>query len=1290
MGPINQLPTQPVERAIPPPTVALYTSVSEFKLQFLIDTGSNYSFIKLSSIINKVEINRFDTKKLTGIGKDSISTVGSIMIDIRIDNIGIKFPFQVIDDIDTKLTYAGILGRDFQKFTRMIINWDEKHISMKVLEQLFHFSLNVNQDEITVGKCSQSVHLINTEFDGLRVITRQEIAPGVFLPNAVIESINNKAFVPILNMNHEDVRIENFILSGESTENFMIETERVVKMNEKLDLGHLNAKTKGKLTDLLGKFNDCFYLKGDKLSTTHLIEHEIPLTKNEPIFVRQPPVPLKQREALRQTLKEYLENDIIRESTSLYNAPIYLIKKKQTGNEPQELRPIIDYRKLNSFTAKQYYTLPNIEELLGRLGKSMIFTSLDLTKAFHQIPLAEKDQEKTAFSTPFGRYCFKRAPFGLSYCPFTMSRLLDKIISNVSEIPSGILGFIDDLLIASETEEEHFEKLEQVLDKLRKANLKVSLSKSQWMKPELRFLGFDLTQDGIQIPREYVESITHLSVPRTEKQLRGFIGKCNYVSKFIPNFQMKIHPLNMLLCKNKEIIFGEKEIEAFENMKTDILNATKLSFPDESSRFEIHVDASKEGIGCLFKNQNKDEPPIFYLSRVTTNSEKNYSATELELLAISYFVKKLSFWLLVNHFKVYSDHLPLRTIFASNNIENRRLLRMKLQLADYDFSVVYVKGKSNLSPDYLSRNPNPNVLIDKESDTEDAYIDFPVTYPSIKGHSPPGQEHEINVEVTTTQQHFNRMNSPFTESQKSPLTKSDQVLVVTRAQRRKQPPSEQVALEKLFFDLKAREHFQSRIEPRMNLVTPEYNDIIRVNDLPTKIPRFEIDFVNDLANMKQVVKTRNNVEVNFYEIPEIDPEFENYFWFSVIRTMNEYIEKHKLKRLVLKMVNKDDKFVQILRKLWALTKKPDCKILIYVDDKIEITDNTTLNKIIKQCHEAPPSGHRGVQKTFQLINCDYKARKLFQKVKNYVSKCMICQQVKTSRTTKQNLTITKTPEYPFHTIAYDFFGPMEPTNSNPKYTSILTIVCMFTRFLILVPTPDQTAETVARALLDHVILPYGTIPEVIQSDCAQNFKSKVMAHIFKLLKIKKNHTVPYSPWQNGNVEKKNLQIKYYLQSAYIETGRKDNWHEHTKYISYAYNTSMNTSTGFSPFELMYGTRHRNLCNLGVRECPYSKTYGDYVEELRSKLRYLQTTARENIRKAQLKAKEYYDRRANEVHLEPGDLVLLRDPNAMTDKFEPRFTGPFRVISCSKTAAKIQKGKKISLVNTNFLKKCILD
>lgn len=259
------------------------------------------------------------------------------------------------------------------------------------------------------------------------------------------------------------------------------------------------------------------------------------------------------------------------------------------GDEPPEFRPIIDYRKLNSFTSKQYYILPTIEELLGRLGRSMIFTSLDLTKAFHQIPLAEKDQEKSAFTTPFGRYCFLRAPFGMTGCTFTMSRLLDKVIADVNEIPLNVLGFLDDLLIFAETEEEHDLKLRETLTKIRKANLKISLSKSRWMRSELRYLGFDLTQDGIKIPDEYAESISRLSVPDNEKKLRGFIGKCTYVSKFISNFQLKMRPLTNLLKKNMEIIFGPEEIEAFENMKVEILKATKLSYPSKDQRFEIHV-----------------------------------------------------------------------------------------------------------------------------------------------------------------------------------------------------------------------------------------------------------------------------------------------------------------------------------------------------------------------------------------------------------------------------------------------------------------------------------------------------------------------------------------------------------------------------------------------------------------------------------------------------------------------------------------------------------------------------
>lgn len=580
-----------------------------------------------------------------------------------------------------------------------------------------------------------------------------------FQDKKFLKAFDKKAFVPILNVTSERVSVIDFILSGEETSNFVISDDRVTEVLDKIEAGHLSEQRRKDLHDILGEFNDVFYVKGDRLSVTHLIEHTIPLISNDPVFVKQPPVPLKHREPLRQILKEYLENDIIEETSSLYNAPIFLIAKKSDGQTPPEFRPVIDYRKLNSFTCKQYYTLPCIDELLGRIGKSVIFTSLDLVKAFHQLNLAEEDREKTAFTTPYGRYHFKRAPFGLSFTPFTMSRLLDKLICDAKDLPLNILGFLDDLLIHAESEEEHDYKLRILLQKLRFANLKISLSKSKFMRTELRYLGFDLTAEGIKIPEEYKKVILGLPIPDTEKKLRGFLGKCNYVSKFIPNFQVKMIPLTRMLCKGKVIDFGTEEIASFERMKEEILKATRLSYPGKEQQYELHLDASRLGLGCMLRNKDKDSPPIMYLSRVTTDVEKKYNATELELLAFVYFARKLSFWLLANEYDVFTDHYPLLSIFESTNVDNKRLLRMKLKMADHRFNIFYCPGKKNWVCDYLSRDPCKDILVDKESDPEDAYIDFEVDYPRA-----PVGKHFVNSKL--------HLNDAL----------EDNVLAVTRAQ----------------------------------------------------------------------------------------------------------------------------------------------------------------------------------------------------------------------------------------------------------------------------------------------------------------------------------------------------------------------------------------------------------------------------------------------------------------------------------------------------------------------------
>uniref|UniRef100_A0A336MSQ0 RNA-directed DNA polymerase n=1 Tax=Culicoides sonorensis TaxID=179676 RepID=A0A336MSQ0_CULSO len=369
------------------------------------------------------------------------------------------------------------------------------------------------------------------------------------------------------------------------------------------------------------------------------------------------------------------------------------------------------------------------------------------------------------------------------------------------------------------------------------------------------------------------------------------------------------------------------------------------------------------------------------------------------------------------------------------------------------------------------------------------------------------------------------------------------------------------------------------------------------------------------------------------------------------------------------------------RQIWSVIDKPACKLLFFVEDKILISNDVELEKIISSFHENPVGAHRGITNTYLAVKDRYFCPNLLSKIKRYIGACVSCQKIKGHKKVKQTMTLTGSPPYPFHTISYDFFGPLVSSDSVPSYTSILTITCLFSRFLILVPTVDQSAETVAKALLDNVILTYGVIPEVVLSDCAANFKSKMIAQVMKLLKIRKIHSLPYSPWINGICEKKNLQIKYFLHTTYLETGKKTNWPDSIKFVSYSYNCTTNSSTGFSPFQLIFGRKYRDLCDLHVRQLPYAKTYGDYLTELHNNIKLMQENARENILEALKKSKSNYDKNAKDMILRLGDLVLMKLPNAdKLGKFEPKYVGPFEVVSSTDKTANIKQGKKVKTVH----------
>lgn len=449
---------------------------------------------------------------------------------------------------------------------------------------------------------------------------------------------------------------------------------------------------------LINKIVDEHFTKHEpnKIGCTSLVKHTI-ITESEPIKQRYYPVsPYKQKQ-IDEELDKMIDAGVVEPSESGWSSPVLLVPKKD-GSQ----RFCVDFRKLNKVTKRDAYPLPYISSILSKLGGAKFLSSLDLKSGYWQVELEEGSKQYTAFTVPGrGLFQFTRLPFGIANAPSTFQRLVDTVLGPVLE--PYVLVYLDDIIVATPTYEKHVEVLREVFRRLESAGLTLNRDKCLFCRSELRYLGYVINREGLHVDPEKVNAMVNLATPKTVTDVRRIIGTVSWYRRFVSNFSDLIAPLTKLLRKGKKFDWSMECENAFSQIKEALVSAPILACPDFSKPFELQTDASAVGIGAVLLQVYGDrEHVICYLSRALNRAERNYSATERELLAVVWSVEKLRCYLEGVKFTIITDHFSLLWLDALKD-PSGRLGRWALRLQQFDYEVRHRKGKDNVVPDVLSR-----------------------------------------------------------------------------------------------------------------------------------------------------------------------------------------------------------------------------------------------------------------------------------------------------------------------------------------------------------------------------------------------------------------------------------------------------------------------------------------------------------------------------------------------------------------------------------------------------------
>ena len=983
-----------------------------------------------------------------------------------------------------------------------------------------------------------------------KILRKGSLLGSVHSVSAVVPMVRSPNVVHLgVGVNGECGKVSVGAVNADSTAN-VVGKEDSDDWIPDVDLSHLNEEQRKAVMHVLMEEKGVFSRSECDIGDIKDFKMKINLEDSIPVREAYRKIPRNLYTEVRDYINDLVTNGWIRESYSSYASPIVCVRKKDGG-----LRMCCDYRKLNGKTIADSQPIPRIQDILDGLAGKKWFSTLDMSKAYHQGYIHEDSQHLTAFATPWTLYEWIRIPFGLRNAPPAFQRFMNFLLGDMKGYICD--PYLDDVLCYSESFDDGVKGLKKILHRLRTKGVKLRADKCVFMKAEVRYLGRLVSGDGYRMDPKDAEALDRFKEPpSTIGELRSLLGLLGYYRCYVRDFARKVKPLyDLLKCdagdvklskkkklekvgqkyNPKEKIVWNHELQAIvDGLIGHLKSCEVMAYADPEIPFFMTCDASNFGLGAvLYQKQDNVDRVICYASRTLTDAERNYNlhSGKLEFLALKWAItERFSDYLKYcpKKFMVYTDNNPLTYVLTTAKL-NATGLRWVADLAEFNFSIKYRPGKENVDADCLSRRPMEISELMK-SCTESVE---PSSVAAVFSGSTVGCVGSISrVDVSACE-----------------FVGDSEIVPIKRAELMKDQVADEV------------------IGPVRHFVLTG-----------TKPSRVEW---NKLSPLSKVLMRS----------------------FKKLKISDDGV-----------LVRETVKYQQLV-----LPKKFHHTVYVELHEKL---------------------AHVGAEKVLDLAQQRFYWPRMSHDIEHYIRRKCRCIVTKKPNVPERAPLVPIKATYPFEMVSLDY---MKLDKCQGGFEYVLCVVDHFTRFCQLYATRKKSAQAAAAKIWNDFIPRFG-FPGKIHHDQGGEFNNKLWNELHRFSGVAASNTTPYHPMGDGMVERLNRTVQNMLKA--IPEQEKMRWKDHLPKLAFAYNSTVNKSTGYSPFFLMFGRNSRlpvdKMFGLDSSDAVDRKSHAKFVEDWKRSMVTAYKLANENIEKSANYNKLNYDKKVHGNELKVEDQVLIRN------------------------------------------------